>query len=175
MAKKVVTKETLKEFAKELYFEVDDLGKRIHSFRDICTKLSQKFHRSVSFRTILNWSKAENWDALFLKVKQYGIEKAQITVEQKENEIIEKQGNIHADIQKGHKEIYDLIQNNIITKIKEDPTIRFEALLKAFELTTNTLLKLNPVDEAKSMTAFEQLLSSLDEESKQKMIDRLGL
>lgn len=173
--KKEVTKQDIKDFAKELYFQVDSEGKRVHSLRDISNRILQKLNKKITHPTIKTWADTENWDALFLKVKQYGIEKAQITIEQKENEIIEKQGNIHADIQRGHKELYDLLQNDILESIKKYPTIRFEAKVKAFEIATNTLLKLNPREETKVDQSLQMFISSLDDDAKQKLIDKFGL
>ena len=54
-------KQKIKDYAKDLFLQVDENGNKKYSLRDICEKILQKFHKSIDPKTILNWSNKENW------------------------------------------------------------------------------------------------------------------
>lgn len=111
------TKENIVEFAKNLYLEVDEEGKKKNTLRLISTEIKQKFHKSVDFSTIALWSKKYDWEGIFEKIKMSGIEKAKADNQQKENQLIDEKSQTIADIYKSNKQINSLAKNHLLSRM----------------------------------------------------------
>lgn len=88
-----IKNETLFQEAKALYLQVDADGKRMHSFREIATILTQKGYRQAQYSTIARKAKKEGWDALFLAGKSLGKEKAIADAKDQDDELLNAVAN----------------------------------------------------------------------------------
>jgi len=86
-------KQKIIDYAKSLYTQYDSEGKKPYSLRNIELKISQKFHKKFTYRTVKNWAEKYNWDKLNEKIKQQSIEKATEEKFTKEEQLIEKESD----------------------------------------------------------------------------------
>jgi hypothetical protein len=75
MGRKKIEEEII-EYAKELFLEPDEKGDHKYSVQDIVEKISQKFHKNFTRRTIYNWAKQYGWEKLWNEATTYGITEA---------------------------------------------------------------------------------------------------
>lgn len=109
-------KNRMKDYAKELYLMVAEDGSHFYSLQDIADRVTQELNESVTKTAIFHWAEKGNWQILYTKIKQYGIEKAEAERLGKEEQIKEKESDKVADIFKvcdGHYKM----SVNIITKL----------------------------------------------------------
>lgn len=71
----MTVKEPILEFAKELYLTPNEQGNHKYSLQNICDKILQKFNKSLTRPTILNWSRKYGWDKLWDESFKRGITK----------------------------------------------------------------------------------------------------
>jgi len=177
-------KQKIKDYAKDLFLQVDENGNKKYSLRDICEKILQKFHKSIDPKTILNWSNKENWINIYEKTKQAGIEQSKEDFHKKENQLIDAKANDIAEIYKGRKQLSELARKHLSArltgqKIKingQDVNIsmRDNELLKLLQDSENTILNLNDksIGENKN-TNFNIVISKKEDiDSMQKLLDR---
>jgi 6-phosphofructokinase len=68
--------EEVLEFVKEKYLTPDEQGGHKYSLRDICAAVRQKFDKSLTPQTILNWARKYGWDKLWEQAVKEGITRA---------------------------------------------------------------------------------------------------
>ncbi|MEM3541176.1 MAG: hypothetical protein QXF86_03100, partial [Candidatus Bilamarchaeaceae archaeon] len=78
--------EEIIEYAKELYLTPDADGRHKYSFRDIATKMRQKFDKDIHFETIRRWALRFGWDKLWEQAVREGITEAITESSQKTKE-----------------------------------------------------------------------------------------
>lgn len=69
-------KETIIEFAKELYLTPNEQGTHRYSLRDISTEIQQKFNKAINYSTISLWASKDGWDKLWEQAVKEGITEA---------------------------------------------------------------------------------------------------
>lgn len=67
----------IKNEARDLFLLVDKQGKRQHSLNEIAAIISKKFRKKIHRSTIHTWKESEDWDSDFVKMKKYGIKRAE--------------------------------------------------------------------------------------------------
>jgi len=110
-------KQKIREYAKDLFLQVDENGSKKYSLREICTKIAQKHKKDIAPNTIRNWSEAEHWISIYEKSKQAGIEQSKIEADKKENALIDAKANDIAEIYKRKKEQAELAAKHIKAKL----------------------------------------------------------
>jgi hypothetical protein len=69
------TKLVIKEFAKELYLQIDENGDRVYSLTDIADEIKGKFDVSLTKQSLSIWSQKEGWELLLQQARNLGIER----------------------------------------------------------------------------------------------------
>jgi hypothetical protein len=95
------------DYAKGLYCTVDKLdGRKKYTYIQISKEIEIKFGLRVEQHNLINWSSQGNWEKTFDNVKMAGIEKADIAIAEKENQIIDEKSNIVSDIYSKNKNLW---------------------------------------------------------------------
>lgn len=89
-------KESIIEFAKELYLALNEQGNHKYSLRDMCAEIYQKFTKNLPHQTIMNWARKYGWDVKWKEAVKEGVtqgleETGNKTKEEQLDEAIEKQ------------------------------------------------------------------------------------
>jgi len=113
----ISTKQTIVEFARSLYMEVDSEGKKIHTWRSISTLIQKKFKKEVNYSTVAKWATKYDWESTFEKIKMAGIERSKSEMQDKEKELIDEKSAVIADIYKSNKNIQRLSQQVILSRL----------------------------------------------------------
>ena len=116
--KKEIKKAEIQEYAKSLFLEVNETGKRVYSYRQIEEEIKQKFSKSVANTTIRNWGKNNNWELLLQTAKNLGVEKALKEKEDAEQLIKDAKSDEIADIYKKEDEKYQLATDIVVDILK---------------------------------------------------------
>jgi hypothetical protein len=92
------TKTELIDFAKDLYLQVDENGKRIQTWVSISNVIQETFKKKIHYSTIAKWAVKYGWEKTFNQIKMVGIEKAKLSSQEKENKIVDAKSDIIARI-----------------------------------------------------------------------------
>ena len=114
-------KDTIIEYARDLFLEVDDNGKKKHTFEFISESIQKKFKKAAHYSTIAKWSVRYDWGLLFEKIKMAGIERATQTPQQRENSIIDEKSQVIADIYKSNKQLQSISKNTLMARATGQP------------------------------------------------------
>jgi hypothetical protein len=107
-------KEKIKEFARDLFLQVNEVGSKKYTLHDIAKQLQQKRKYSINVSNLSRWSKKYDWEGLFIKLKQAGIEQAKSDIE---NKVIDEKAQTIADIYKSNKSIQNLSKQTILSRL----------------------------------------------------------
>jgi hypothetical protein len=110
-------KRKIRDFAKDLFLQVDADGNKVNTWDSISKCILKKFKLEIHFTTIQKWSKAEDWNNTYEKIKMAGIESAKSELQVKENKLIDEKAQVIADIYKSNKSIQNLSKQTIISRL----------------------------------------------------------
>ncbi len=114
-------KEKIRNYAKDLYFQVDDEGHKINTWEGISKAVLKHFKILIHFTTIQKWSKKYDWEDTFEKIKMAGIERGKEKFQEKENQIIDEKANTIADIYKSNKNLQKIAQQTLLARLTDQP------------------------------------------------------
>lgn len=147
-----MNKQKIKDFAKDLYLELDITGERKYSLREIAQKVEQKFNKHISFNSVRNWAEKDNWEKLLTEIKGLSVQKAKNEQFTKDEQIKEAKSNENAEIFKAWKYVFGTQLKEYQERVKGGrlSDIRSEELLsgmkKAFDCMAG-FLDIKPVGE----------------------------
>lgn len=98
----------IKNYAKDLYLELDDAGNRKYSFAKIAAKICEKFRQNLSGETVSQWAKEGSWEITLQDAKYAGQAKAVAEGMTREEEIKEALSNDVAERRKWAKDTLKL-------------------------------------------------------------------
>ena len=110
-------KEKIKDYAKGLFLEVDAEGNKKFTWTEISKAVQKKFKKNVHYSTIAKWAVEYDWHSTYDKIKQAGIQNANLEIQKKENILIDAKANDFAEIYKGRKTLADLSRKHLIAKL----------------------------------------------------------
>ena len=144
-------RDKIKEFAKDLYTQYDNEGKKKYSFRDISTEIQQRFNKKIHYSTIQKWSKdpEQNWDGLNQKIKQHAIQKANDERFTAEEKIIDARSEDLAEVYK-YAKLMNQIGTDVMSKTyKGEPHkhITFKEAIAAARTGANIIFRLNDIPD----------------------------
>lgn len=105
------------EFALNLYLEVDAEGRRKNTWDYISKQILKKFKVEIHFTTIQKWSKRNDWESIFEKIKMAGIEKGREQLQEKQNKIIDEKSQVIADVYKSNKQIQGIAKTILLNRL----------------------------------------------------------
>ena len=158
-------KEQIIEFAKELYLTPDSSGKHEYSLQNICEEIKQKFNKTFTRTTILNWAERYGWKQLWNQAVREGI--TQAIAKEKADKEKTKEEQFQERIAEAKKN--DFIMNTNLKVlaykfIKEHGFTSVGEALKAFEIgmrNTQDLADMSNGEQAQNLADF--LLKNLKE------------
>jgi hypothetical protein len=147
-------KRKIRDYAKDLFLQVDDEGNRVNTFMKISTAIQKKFKIDINYSTIAKWSTNENWAATFEKIKMAGIELGKEQLQEKESKLIDEKAQTIADIYKSNKTIQKLTQQTILSRLTGQElknnqgeeiksTVGTSDLVRLLQYTETTILNLH--------------------------------
>lgn len=110
-------KQKIKDYAKDLFLQVDENGSKVHTWDTISKAVLKRFKLEIHFTTIQKWSKKEDWAATYEKIKMAGIELGKEQLQEKESKLIDEKAQTIADIYKSNKTIQKLTQQTILSRL----------------------------------------------------------
>ena len=146
-------KEEIKQCAKTLYLIPDDQNPQLHkhSTRDISEQIKHKLNKKVSYSTIANWARENNWEAEFTEAKKKAV-----------TELIEKGEKEGKKLNESYKEAS---KNGILKVLSHD--------MAAFELMSELQIKALHGDEL-THEQLTLLKAHMDSTSK-RIIDNMNI
>ena len=134
------------DYAKGLYCTVDKLdGRKKYTYIQISKEIEVKFGLRIEQHNLINWSVQGNWEKTFDNVKMAGIEKADIAIAEKENQIIDEKSNIVSDIYSKNKNLWKKAVEHVEKRLSgEAASEMFDAdAIKILQSAQTIMLALN--------------------------------
>ena len=129
----------IKNKAKELYLEVDKNGRRKNTLPYIKKILERKFNVEIHRSSLHYWKKQDNWDDEFIKMKQYGVEKAK----QREVEQLYKKADDIARLYNIMKGLNIQASNKLLDHLdSQDKETHFRDLVQLLKHTSSIMVEL---------------------------------
>ena len=172
-------KQKIIDYAKELYTSYDADGSKLYSLREISTKIKQKFNKEYNYSTVGNWAKKFAWNKLNEKIKQQSISKAQNVKFTAEEQIIEKESDLLAEIYKyaeqgtklGYREIFAILDKNQ-TPVTD---VNIRDLISLIKLNTDIIFRINDIPEVFGVKTVAEIdYSKLSKSTLKKLESELG-
>jgi len=129
----------IKNRAKQLYLEVDTRGRRKHTLPRIKEYLEREFNVKIHRSSLHYWKKQDNWDDQFIKMKQYGVEKAQ----EKEDEKLYKKADDIARLYQIMKGLNIQASNKLLNQLENsEDEAAFRDLVQLLKHTSSLMVEL---------------------------------
>lgn len=126
----------LKDYAKNLYLEFNNKGKRKHTLQQIAEMVQQKFNvEKIDKSTISRWSRADGWDIILQEIKNRGIEQAINRAREKDEAVKDAKAEEFSIIYKSEADTYKLAKFLLNSRLHE-----MVRKLKEGELTIDQLV-----------------------------------
>jgi len=142
-------KQKIIDYAKSLYTQYNSEGKKLYSLRDIEQKITQKFHKTFTYRTVKNWAEKYDWNKLNEKIKQQSIEKAEEKKFTKEEQLIEKESDKLAKDYKNAETLANIGYKIVIEAYdgKEHSLISVRDAMTAIKIGTDIKFRIMEIPE----------------------------
>ena len=164
-----MTKEKQKiiDYAKKLYTSYDSEGRKEYSLREIEKKILQKYNKKITHTTVREWSNKYDWNKINEKIKQQGIQKAKDEKFSVDEQIIEKESDVIAEIYKyaeqgmkiGYREIFQIFKKGGVPI--SDTSVR--DLIALVKMNTDIIFRINEIPE-KSDTTTQIIFQNVSKE-----------
>lgn len=151
-------KQQIIDFAKLLYLEYDNNGKRVYSLRDIVKEIKQKFSKDITNPTVLNWARKFGWNILNEKIKQQSIEKASIEKQTIEEQIIDAESDKLAKDYKNAENLANAAYNVIMTAYQAKSLTAKDAMAM-FKYAMDIKFRINDMPESKPESKIKQVFT----------------
>ncbi len=147
-------KQKIIDYAKELYTSYDAQGNKLYSLREIEKKILHKHNKKITHTTVRSWATKYAWNKLNEKIKQQSISKAQNEKFSSEEQMIEKESDLLAEIYKyaeqgtklGYREMFAILDKNQISTTE----VSIRDLISLIKLNTDIIFRINDIPEAES-------------------------
>jgi len=160
-------KEKIKDFAKDLFLQVDAEGNKIHTWDTISKAIQKRFKEDIHYSTIAKWGAKYDWNNTFEKIKMAGIERGKEQLQEKENKVINEKANAIADIYKSNKNIQKLTQQTILSRLTGQQLKDKDGNLIKSDIGTTDLVRLLQHSEQTILNLHDKKLGNEnDAESK---------
>lgn len=154
-------KQKIKDYARNLFLEVDGEGKQIYSTRKIAEKIQQKFSKTIHSTTVLNWAKKGEWEKLFIKSKVQGVQKANESIDKQETKLLDKKSDEIANIIKQCRWIKDTMFNKIVSDMKNDKELNENTIVQLLKYSTDIILNINDMPQNETVVNVDLTVNDI--------------